>query len=134
MLWVFGYACLPAAVDPSRLRRWRRRMTTYCLDEGLGAPELVFIDNGVSPDAPWGRPAWTALVDILRMDHDGWNQDLAVVLPGLAHLSSRPTTLACMRAVLDQAGVWTVVMPKTWPDHAPQGPAAGPPARRPAAN
>jgi hypothetical protein len=134
MLRVFGYVCLPAAVDRSGVRRWRRRMSTYCVEEGLGSAELVFIDNGVSTEAPWGRPAWTALVDILRIDHGHPGQELTVVLPGLTHLSSNPTTLACMRAVLDQADVRTVVMPKTWPDGPRRGPAGTPPVRRPAAS
>ena len=59
MVRVFGYACLNDAATAASLQRWRRRIEAYCVAEGLGAVELVYIDSGL-PDTAWVRPGWAA--------------------------------------------------------------------------
>jgi len=119
MVRVFGYACLHGAANPAGLRRWRSRIETYCVAEGLGAVELVFIDCGL-PDTTWIRPGWSALLDILDLYASEGNRSPVVVVPSLTHLSTDPVTLQRMRMQLDHAGSRTVAMPKTPPHRRPR--------------
>ena len=129
MVRVFGYACLHGAANPAGFRRWRGRIETYCVAEGLGAAEFVFIDSGL-PDTAWIRPGWAALLDILDL-YAGHEDGLpVVVVPSLAHLSTDSVTLHRMRMQLDHVGVRTVAMPTTPPHRGPRDRTRSPSARR----
>jgi hypothetical protein len=128
MVRVFGYACLHGAATSASLRRWRDRIGTYCVSEGLGAVELVFIDSGL-PDTTWSRPGWAALLDVLDLYTSQGDGSPVVVVPSLAHLSTDSVSLQRMRVQLDHAGVWTVAMPKTPPHRRPRDRTRSPPAR-----
>ena len=128
MVCVFGYVWLHGVATSAGHRRWRGRIETYCVAEGLGSVELVFIDSG-PPDTTWVRPGWAALLDILGLYASEGDGPPVVVVPSLAHLSTDSVTLQRMRMQLDHAGVRTVAMPKTPPHRGSRGRTRSPPTR-----